>query len=105
MDWGNVIVKSITKSDSNPEIVSSIELQLHLEGDFKKTKKKITWLSDTEHAAKVTLLDYDYLINKKKLAEEDDVKDYITEKTEFIYEAIADGNVRNLKKGEPIIVI
>ena len=99
MDWGNAIVKSITKSEDNPEIVSTIELQLHLEGDFKKTKKKITWLADTEHVAKVKLVDYDYLINKKKLAENDDVKDFLTAKTEFLDEAIADGNVRDLKKG------
>ncbi|CAG8580606.1 5243_t:CDS:10 [Paraglomus brasilianum] len=102
MDWGNAIVKSITKSEDNPEIVSTIELQLHLEGDFRKTKKKITWLADTEHVAKVKLVDYDYLINKKKLAENDDVKDFLTAKTEFLDEAIADGNVRDLKKGDII---
>ncbi|CAG8621275.1 6116_t:CDS:2 [Paraglomus brasilianum] len=66
------------------------ELQLHLEGDFRKTNKKITWLADT---VKVKLVDYYYLINKKKLAENDDVKDFLTAKTEFLDETIADGNV------------
>ncbi|CAG8452271.1 842_t:CDS:10 [Ambispora leptoticha] len=102
MDWGNAIVKAINKSEENPEIVKSLELQLHLEGDFKKTKKKITWLAETSDIIEVTLLDYDYLINKKKLEEGDEVKDYVTKTTEFRAKAFADANVRHLKKGENI---
>ncbi|RIB24632.1 tRNA synthetases class I, catalytic domain-containing protein [Gigaspora rosea] len=102
MDWGNAIVKSIHKSDSDPEIVIGLDLQLHLEGDFKKTKKKITWLADTEEVLEIVLADYDYLINKRKLEENDEVKDYVTEKTEFLTNAIADFNVKQLKKGDII---
>ncbi|CAG8473233.1 17179_t:CDS:10 [Cetraspora pellucida] len=102
MDWGNAIVKSINKSDSDPEIVIGLDLQLHLEGDYKKTKKKVTWLADTEDVLEIVLADYDYLINKRKLEENDEVKDYVTEKTEFLTSAVADSNVRMLKKGDII---
>ncbi|CAG8736739.1 11880_t:CDS:10, partial [Acaulospora morrowiae] len=102
MDWGNVIVKALHKSDSNSELISTGELQLHLEGDFKKTKKKITWLADTPEVVEVMLVDYDYLINKRKLEENDEVEDHVTKKTEFLTGAIADSNVKDLKKGDII---
>ncbi len=101
MDWGNAIVRSKTVSASGE--VTGIEMELYLEGDFKKTKKKITWLaqpSETYPLVDVTLLDYDYLITKKKLEEEDKVEDFVTPVTEFKEEAIADANVLDLQKGD-----
>ncbi|KAL0581100.1 glutamate--tRNA ligase [Marasmius crinis-equi] len=101
MDWGNAYVRS--KAVDASGTVTSVELELHLEGDFKKTKKKITWLaqSTSEHPLiPVTLLDYDYLITKKKLEENDNVKDFITPVTEFRETALADANVKDLKKGD-----
>ncbi|KAG6883535.1 hypothetical protein C0993_005631 [Termitomyces sp. T159_Od127] len=103
MDWGNAIVRSKTVDASG--VVTAIEMELNLEGDFRKTKKKITWLSQSTSAnplAPVTLLDYDYLITKKKLEEGDDVADFITPVTEFREEAVADANVKDLKKGDII---
>ena len=103
MDWGNAFVRSKATDASGQ--VTSVELELHLEGDFKKTKKKITWLAQptSEHPLiPVTLLDYDYLITKKKLEENDSVKDFITPVTEFRESALADANVKDLKKGDII---
>ncbi|KIK58225.1 hypothetical protein GYMLUDRAFT_262571 [Collybiopsis luxurians FD-317 M1] len=101
MDWGNAIVRS--KSVDASGTITAIEMDLHLEGDFKKTKKKITWLSQSTSShplIPVTLLDYDYLITKKKLEENDDVKDFITPVTEFRQAGLADANVEDLKKGD-----
>lgn len=103
MDWGNAFVRKI--EGSSP--ITSIEIELNLGGDFKKTKKKITWLGEAGDVVKassipVTLLDYDYLITKKKLEEDDDVKDCLTPQTEFRTAAIADANVRELKQGDII---
>lgn len=101
MDWGNAFVRSKTKNSSGDII--SIEMELNIDGDFRKTKKKITWLSQptSEHPlVDVTLLDYDYLITKKKLEENDDVADFVTPVTEFKEDAFADANVRDLKKGD-----
>ncbi|KAJ3044233.1 hypothetical protein HDV00_002911 [Rhizophlyctis rosea] len=107
MDWGNVIVQAVHKS-ADGSSVESVDIKLHLEGDFKKTKKKLTWLSAAatdkaeQNAVKVTLFDYDYLITKKKLEEEDDVKDFVTPVTEFKTDALGDANLRLLKKGDII---
>ena len=103
MDWGNAIVRSKTADASG--VVTAIEMELNLEGDFRKTKKKITWLSQptsTHPLARVTLLDYDYLITKKKLEENDNIADFITPVTEFREDAVADANVKELKKGDII---
>jgi len=103
MDWGNAIVRSKT-ADANGA-VTAIEMDLNLEGDFRKTKKKITWLAQptAEHPlVDVTLLDYDYLIRKKKLEENDELEDFVSPVTEFRSEAYADANVKELKKGDII---
>ena len=101
MDWGNAIVRSKTTDRSGQ--ITSIDMDLHLDGDFRKTKKKITWLSQptSDHPLiDVTLLDYDYLITKKKLEENDDVADFVTPVSEFKEEGFADANVKDLTKGD-----
>lgn len=103
MDWGNAIVRS--KETDASGAVTAITMELNLEGDFRKTKKKITWLAQptSEHPlVEATLLDYDYIITKKKLEEGDDVKDFVTPVTEFREDALADANVLELKKGDII---
>lgn len=103
MDWGNAIVRSKTVDASG--VVTGITMSLNLSGDFRKTKKKITWLAQPTPAhalVEATLLDHDYLITKKKLEENDDVQDFVTPVTEFREEALADANVKELKKGDII---
>ncbi|KAF2235963.1 glutamyl-tRNA synthetase-like protein [Viridothelium virens] len=109
MNWGNAYVRKITHSmnplnlvKSGPQPVSSLELELHLEGDFKTTKKKITWLSADQKLVPVELVDFDYLITKDKLGDEDNVDDFITPKSEFRTEAIADCNVAQLPQDKII---
>lgn len=103
MDWGNAFVRSKVVGKGGE--VASLVMELNLDGDFRKTKKKITWLAqptDSHPVIDVTLLDYDYLITKKKLEEEDDVKDFVPPVTEFREEALADANVKTLKAGDII---
>ncbi|KAG0269729.1 hypothetical protein DFQ27_002398 [Actinomortierella ambigua] len=100
MDWGNAFVRKIEKSADG--VVTAIEAELHLQGDVKKTKRKLTWLADGAELVSVLLKDYDYLITKKKIEEEDELKDLLTPVTEFTTEAIADGNVADLNKGDII---
>lgn len=99
MDWGNVIISKVVKEG---DVVKSIEANLHLEGDFRKTSKKITWLADTKDKVEVELMDFDHLITKDKLEEGDSFEDFLTPQTEFTVEAIADLSVRNMKAGDII---
>ncbi|KAK6460962.1 tRNA synthetases class I, catalytic domain-containing protein [Scheffersomyces coipomensis] len=99
MDWGNVIVQKIVKEG---DIVKSIDAKLHLDGDFRKTSKKLTWLADTKDKVEVDLVDFDHLITKDKLEEGDNFEDFLTPETEFHSKAFADLNIRTLKQGEVI---
>ncbi|GAA5931087.1 glutamate--tRNA ligase GUS1 [Sporobolomyces koalae] len=105
MDWGNAFVRKINKSSSTGQI-ESLEMELNLSGDFKKTKKKVTWLSppsvggSSDELTQVKLLDYDYLITKKKLEEDDSVESVLNPKTEYSVDAVADLNLRQVKKGD-----
>lgn len=98
MDFGNIIITKVPASADAP-----IEATLNLAGDFKKTKKKLTWLPDLgAKLVPLKLRDYDFLITKKKLEEEDTFEDCLNEKTEFLTEAVGDANLVTVKKGEII---
>lgn len=95
MNWGNVII-----SKKNAD--GSMDAKLHLEGDFKKTKHKVTWLADTQENVEVDLVDFDHLISKDKLEENDSFEDFLTPDTEFHTAAIADLNVKDMTVGDVI---
>lgn len=115
MNWGNVYVRNIhyEKTSDQADIadgvsalgnVSSMELELHLEGDFKATKKKVTWLSKDQDLVPVQLEDFDHLLAKDKLTEEEENhwEDFLTPKTAFISTALADCNVWDVKENDVI---
>jgi len=104
MNWGNAIVRKVNYS-LNPlttKYVTGVEMELHLQGDVKKTKKKITWLSADQNLVSVELVDFDFLITKDKLEEEDNYEDFLTPQTEFRTAAVADENVAALKVDDVI---
>ena len=99
MNWGNAFVRKITHSSNGSQgNVAALDLELHLEGDVKKTDKKITWLSSQgQTLVPVELVDFDYLITKDKIENDDDVDQFLNPKTEFRTEGLADCNVRDLQ--------
>ncbi|KAF2208646.1 hypothetical protein CERZMDRAFT_48815 [Cercospora zeae-maydis SCOH1-5] len=108
MNWGNAIVRkkkhtlnplNLVKSEEN-KTVSELELELHLQGDVKKTSKKVTWLSTEQELVPLVMYDFDYLIKKDKLEEEDDFEKSLNSETEFKTEALADCNVAELKEDD-----
>eukprot|EP00210_Caulerpa_lentillifera_P009113 g8691.t1 len=96
MDWGNCIIKKKQLEDSE------IEGELNLDGDFKKTKWKLTWLSATTEVIPLELVYFDYLITKKKLDEEDDFHEFVNSETKKIINAVGDFNMTSLSKGDII---
>nr|GMC91525.1 glutamate--tRNA ligase, cytoplasmic-like [Ipomoea batatas] len=98
MDWGNSIVKDIEK-DQQGNIINLTGV-LHLEGSVKTTKLKLTWLPDTAELVKLSLVDFDYLITKKKLEENEDFIDVVNPCTKKETCATGDSNMRDLKRGD-----
>ena len=102
MNWGNVIVRDISTDPSTGQ-VTHLDLKLHLAGDVKKTEKKVTWLStEGQTLVPVELVDFDYLLNKDSLAEEDILEDVLNFNTEFRVDALADSNVSDVQVGDII---
>ncbi|KAJ1035931.1 hypothetical protein NDA13_000586 [Ustilago tritici] len=103
MDWGNVFINK-KEADAAGNVLA-IEATANLDGDFKKTKKKVTWLAPStpeQSLTEVNLVDFDYLITKKKLEEEDNFADFVTPNSEFRSIALADHNVAFLQEGAAI---
>ncbi|KAL9107350.1 MAG: hypothetical protein Q9227_007715 [Pyrenula ochraceoflavens] len=65
MNWGNAFVKS--KKMSPAGTIVEMGFALHPDGDFKTTKKKITWLSNDQTLVPVTLVDFEFLLTVDKL--------------------------------------
>ncbi|OLY80610.1 putative glutamate-tRNA ligase, cytoplasmic [Smittium mucronatum] len=100
MDFGNAFIESISNS-SDDGLVKSITMRLNLGGNVKTTKKKITWLSSENFKSdsNAVLLDYDYLINKRKLEDTDEIADHLTSVTMFQTDALVDPTVLSCKVG------
>jgi len=97
MDWGNAIIRKIHLADGT---VTGVDADLHLEGDYKKTEKKLTWLPDVPDLVPVKLVEFDYLISKEKLDEDEDFKQFINPLITQVTEALGDPNLRLVKKGD-----
>mmetsp|Transcript_490 Transcript_490/g.828 ORF Transcript_490/g.828 Transcript_490/m.828 type:complete len:741 (-) Transcript_490:465-2687(-) len=102
MDWGNAFIDKIERDDKG--WVSRLVGHLNLAGDFKKTERKLTWLPQIEDLVPVRLIEYDFLITKKKLeeAEEKEFEKFINPITKYETDALGDTNLRSLQKGETI---
>lgn len=100
MDWGNAIIKEIKKDDAG-NVVQLIGV-LNLEGSVKTTKLKLTWLPEIDELVNLQLMEFDYLISKKKVEEDEDFLDVLNPVTKKETLAIGDANMRNLKHGEVI---
>lgn len=98
MDWGNAIVKEVEKDQVGN--VTGLSGVLHLEGSVKTTKLKLTWLPELDELVSLTLMEFDYLITKKKLEEGEDFIDVLNPCTKKETLAYGDSNMRNLKHGE-----
>ncbi|GAV69672.1 tRNA-synt_1c domain-containing protein/tRNA-synt_1c_C domain-containing protein [Cephalotus follicularis] len=98
MDWGNAMVKKIIKDqDGNVTGLTGI---LHLEGSVKTTKLKLTWLPEITELVNLLLVEFDHLITKKKVEEDDEFRDVLNPCTRKETAALGDSSMRILKRGD-----
>ncbi|ELQ40878.1 glutamyl-tRNA synthetase [Pyricularia oryzae] len=99
MAWGNAIVKDISTGTPIP----TMTVELNLAGDVKTTEKKVTWLSNQgQKLIPAELWDFDYLITKDKLEEDDDLEKFLTPVTEFMEPAWCGADAETLKKDDVV---
>jgi len=95
MRWG---VVKITKVEGG---LSGIHLP---DGNFKNAKRKLTWLASVPEVTSfhVTLTEFDNLIEKEKLDDGDDFKNFINPNTMAQSTVIGDMGLKGLQKDEII---
>jgi len=100
MDWGNAFIKKIVRTG---DVVTAIEAELNLKGDFKKTDKKVTWIANVESSLTPCILTtFDHLITKDKLEENDKIEDFVNHDSVSSVEALGDINMKTLPVGSII---
>lgn len=68
------------------------------DGDFKAAKRKITWLADVSDNTPCVLTEFDNLVTKDKLDEEDDFQDFINPNTLAETDALGDPGLKTLQE-------
>ncbi|KIH92833.1 glutamyl-tRNA synthetase [Sporothrix brasiliensis 5110] len=101
MSWGNAIVKDIQAGADG--VVTAATVELHLAGDVKKTEKKVTWLSTAgQTLLKGEAWDFDYLLTKNTLTEDDVLEDCLNPVTATEEDVLGGANMKDLKKDDII---
>jgi glutamyl-tRNA synthetase len=71
-------------------------------GDFKAAARKLSWLAVTDNNTMCVLTEFDNLVTKDKLDEEDDFQDYLNPNTLATTEAIGDAGLKTLQEHDVI---
>ncbi|KAJ2907037.1 uncharacterized protein MKZ38_008605 [Zalerion maritima] len=102
MTWGNAILRSVVKDDAGE--ITTLGLDANLDGDFRKTKQKITWLAEDgpDPLVKVELWEFDDLLHKDTLEDGDVLEDCLNPITSKVVEALVDANFADVKQGQVI---
>ena len=69
---------------------------------MKAAKRKISWIADVPENTPVILSEFDNLVSKEKLEEEDNFEDFINPDTEADTEVIGDAGLKTLKEHDII---
>lgn len=107
MRHGNIVIRRIhyaAQNDANGEKpeVTLVEAEDFPAGDFKKTKLKVTWLANVPDLVPTQLVEFDFLLSKPKLEENDNFEDFLTPVTRAEMECVGDHALRNVKEGDVI---
>jgi glutamyl-tRNA synthetase len=82
--------------------VAGLAGELRPDGDFRKTKLKLTWLAASEELVPLTLVEFDHLITKRKVEEDDDFQALVNPRSRWEAAAHGDACMRALQAGDLI---
>lgn len=98
MDWGNAFVSEVKKSDEG--VPRTATLTLNLQGDVKKTSKKLTWVADNDKNVRLVINEYDHLLTQKKPDPEGTLDGILASVTKFTQHALAEPALAEVQRGE-----
>lgn len=99
MSWGNAFIKNIAKDEKGMPV--SADVELNLEGDFRSTKYKLTWVPNLPgKTVPVVCNEYDHLLTKKKPDPEEALDGLIAPVTKFTQNCVGEAAMHELKKGD-----
>jgi glutamyl-tRNA synthetase len=98
--WGNVIISRITR-DGDGIVTHIYGTYDHTATNFSKTRK-LSWLAVSPSNVEVQLVEFDHLISKAKIEEDEDFKQFVNPVTLKEVGAIADAALRHLTRGTVI---
>lgn len=84
------------------KVEGGIEGEYVPDGDFKAAKRKVTWLANVTDNTPCVLTEFDNLVTKDKLDEEDEFEDFINPNTLAETDAIGDAGLKTLQEHEVI---
>lgn len=91
--WG---VVKITKVDGG------LEGEYVPDGDFKAAKRKLSWLANVSNNTPVILTEFDNLVSKDRLEEDDNFEDHINPHTMAVTDVIGDAGLKTLQENDVI---
>jgi glutamyl-tRNA synthetase len=92
MGWGNAIVREVVRDEG--DVVTGLRLELNLQGDFRKTEKKVTWLaSEGSTLVGAELWEFGHLLTKDSLAKDDKLEDFLATDTAAMTEVVCDAGL------------
>lgn len=96
MKWGNATITRRETVGDSFELFATID---EADKDFKKTVK-LTWIcNDPATTTEVNMVEFDHLINKAKIEENDDIEQLFNRNSRFEDVGIAEGIVKTLSHG------
>lgn len=98
--WGVVVCDKIVKCKDGK--VEKIVGKLEPTGDPRKPKKKFHWVAKTNHETKIILREYDQLITKAKIEDDEDPLNFVNKDSRFDSLAFGESGLKSLSKGEVI---
>ena len=98
--WGNFFVDSIRRSAEGK--ILSVTGRANPEAtNFSKTTK-VSWLAGVPDLLPCTVVEFDHLISKAKIIDEEDFKDFVNKDSKREFQILCDPCVRFVKAGEVI---
>ena len=84
------------------QVDGGLEAEYVPDGDFKTAKRKLSWIAAADSNTPCVLTEFDNLVTKEKLEEEDDFKEFLNPCTLATTDVIGDAGLKMLQKNEVI---